>query len=199
MNLYLSKDKMEVGVDEAGRGCLMGPVFAAAVIWNPYITDNMINQINDSKKVSRSKRYELREYIELNAIDFSVQSIDNEMIDECNILNSTFKAMHKSLADLRVDFDKVLVDGDKFQKYKDKDHVCIIGGDAKYVSIAAASILAKTYHDDWIENNCDEEMNNLYDFKNNMGYGTKKHIIGIENNGLTKYHRQTFCKRINIL
>lgn len=195
MEYCCNKNHIEVGIDEAGRGCLIGPVFVAAVIWNPLLDDEYVAQITDSKKLSKHKREELREYIELNAIDFSVKCSDNETIDEINILNATMKSMHECIDNLQVDFDTILVDGDKFTPYKDKTHLCIIKGDSKYVSIAAASILAKTYHDEWIDTMLTNKVKQMYDLNNNMGYGTKRHIDAIKLNGITKEHRKSFCRK----
>lgn len=189
------REQIQVGIDEAGRGCLLGPVFVAAVIWDPTIDDDYTKMIKDSKKISKTKRNELKEYIEQNAIDFNICYADNNEIDSKNILKSTLETMHKTLDGITSKYDKILVDGDKFNKYKNKDHVCIIGGDNKYIAIAAASILAKTHHDYWIE--ClDDDIKCKYNLTKCMGYGTKKHTEGLKIYGISKYHRKTFCKNI---
>ena len=203
MKYYFGNDKTEiqVGIDEAGRGCFVGPVFAAAVIWNPDIQDEMTNKIKDSKKLTKKMRNELRKYIEDNAIAYSVQSSDNDMIDEINILQATYKAMHKCLKDINtiqnIEFDRILVDGDRFKPYVCQVHECIPQGDNQYISIAAASILAKTHHDEWILNECskDSSLDDKYKWSSNMGYGTKAHREGIIEHGITDFHRKTFCKK----
>jgi ribonuclease HII len=196
MKIYYS-DKLEVGIDEVARGCLAGPVFTAAVIWPKDLNCDIQNQIKDSKKLSRKKRKLLREYIEANAIDFSVAYKDNTIIDEYNILNATHMAMHDALNNLNVVPEFILVDGNSFKPYYyDNDlieHVCVIEGDNQYLSIACASILAKEYHDEYIENLLENDSDlKKYDWENNMCYGTKKHMDAINKYGITKYHRKTF-------
>lgn len=200
MNIYYS-DKLEVGIDEVARGCLAGPVFTAAVIWPKDLNCDIQNQIKDSKKLSRKKRKLLREYIEANAIDFSVSFKDNTIIDDYNILNATHMAMHSALDNLNVVPEFILVDGNSFKPYYYEndliEHVCIIEGDNRYLSIACASILAKEYHDDYIDTllKSDSDLKK-YDWENNMCYGTKKHMDAINKYGISKYHRKTFgiCK-----
>lgn len=204
MNKYLNKELLEVGIDEVARGCLAGPVCSAVVIWPKEIEEEykyLEDQIKDSKKISRKKRKELREFIEFYAIDFSVAFISNTEIDRYNILNATYMAMHKALDNLNVIPEYLLVDGITFTPYyKDgelMEHTCIKGGDNKYISIASASILAKEYHDEYILNLCNENpFLKKYDWENNMCYGTQKHIDAIKENGITEYHRKTFgiCK-----
>jgi ribonuclease HII len=196
MKKYYS-DKLEVGIDEVARGCLAGPVFSAAVIWPKDLNCEIQNQIKDSKKLSRKKRKLLREYIEANAIDFSVASKDNTIIDEYNILNATHMAMHETLKNLNVVPEFILVDGNSFKPYYYEndliEHVCVVEGDNKYLSIACASILAKEYHDEYIENLLENDSDlKKYDWENNMCYGTKKHMDAINKYGITKYHRKTF-------
>ena len=194
---YYGNDKqIQVGLDEAGRGCILGPVVVAAVVWDPNIQNNeYVDMIKDSKKLTKKKRLELKEFIEHNVIDFNVCYSYNDTIDSENILKCTLNTMHDVLDGIKAKYDMILVDGDKFNSYKNKDHVCIIGGDNKYKSIAAASILAKTYHDYWID--ClEDELLDTYDLRNNMGYGTKSHINAIKLHGLSKYHRKTFCKKL---
>ena len=200
MKKYYS-DKLEVGIDEVARGCLAGPVFTAAVIWPKDLNCDIQNQIKDSKKLSRKKRKLLREYIEANAIDFSVSFKDNTIIDDYNILNATHMAMHSALDNLNVVPEFILVDGNSFKPYYYEndliEHVCIIEGDNRYLSIACASILAKEYHDEYIENLLENDSDlKKYDWENNMCYGTKKHMDAINKYGITKYHRKTFgiCK-----
>tara|TARA_B100000768_G_C11247027_1_gene362246 strand:+ start:582 stop:1181 length:600 start_codon:yes stop_codon:yes gene_type:complete len=178
---------LEAGVDEAGRGSLAGPVTAAAVILPPKIN---INGLNDSKKISISKRNKLRIEIENKALAFSVVNIDSKKIDETNILKATIIAMHRAIKLLKVKPNHLLIDGNYFKNYKNIPHKCVIKGDNKYQNIAAASILAKTYRD--------ELMINLslkfceYGWSKNKGYGTKEHRAAIEKFGLTKYHRKSF-------
>lgn len=184
---HLHKNKIEAGCDEAGRGCLAGPVFAAAVI----LPLNFKNKIlNDSKKLSEIKRYELREIIINKSIAWAVGIVDNNEIDKINILNASIKAMHIAVDKLKLSPEHLLIDGNRFKPYKNIPHTCIIKGDGKYLSIAAASILAKTFRDDYMI-----ELHNkfpVYDWKNNKGYPTKKHRLGIAEHGITEYHRKTF-------
>ena len=191
MNKF-SKFKYEAGIDEAGRGSLAGPVTAAAVILGK---DFKGKNLDDSKKLSQRKRLELKKYIEKNALAYSVAFISSYQIDKHNILNSTFNAMHKSIDGLNIEPDFILVDGNLFKPYKDLEYKCIIKGDQKYQNIAAASILAKTYRDEY--------MSNLhlkfpeYDWIRNKGYGTKFHIDMIKKFGRTKYHRKSFQIKSN--
>jgi len=204
MNKFYDKNKLEVGIDEVARGCLAGHVFTAAVIWPNNLNCELEKEIKDSKKLSKKKRNFLRYYIEENAIDFSVSYKDNNVIDKYNILNATHMAMHSAIDKLNVIPDLILVDGNSFNPYYNKnellEHLCIIGGDNKYISIACASILAKEYHDEYIHNllNNDENLKK-YDWENNVCYGTKKHIEAIQKYGLSKYHRKTFgiCNNYN--
>jgi ribonuclease HII len=192
---YYKINTLEVGCDEAGRGSLIGDVYAASVI----LPNEITFILNDSKKLSKRKRLILKDCIQEEAIDYAVDSVDNYRIDKINILNSSIEAMHKSLKKLNVQPEHIIVDGDHFNIYYDiynnyVPHTCIINGDAKYNSIAAASILAKVYHDIHIENLCDKYpiLNDYYDLKNNMGYGTLSHRNGIEKYGITKFHRITY-------
>lgn len=184
---YLNKNIIEAGCDEAGRGCLAGPVFAAAVILPP---DFICEELNDSKQLKESKRYELRETIEKEALTYAIGIVSPEEIDEINILNASFLAMHRALDQLSTSPEHLLIDGNRFRKYKDIKHSCIIKGDGKYLSIAAASILAKTYRDDYMQQL--HSKHNLYDWNNNKGYPTKKHRDAIRAYGITPYHRKTF-------
>ena len=187
-----SKFKHEVGVDEAGRGSLAGPVTAAAVILGKNFKGK---NLDDSKKLSQSKRLELKKFIEKNALTYSVAFVSSYLIDKNNILNSTFEAMHKSIEGLNIEPDFILVDGNLFKQYRDLKYKCIIKGDQKYQNIAAASILAKTYRDEY--------MSNLhikfpeYNWIKNKGYGTKFHIDMITKFGKTKYHRKSFQIKSN--
>lgn len=194
---------LKAGIDEVARGCLAGPVYAAAVIWPDEFEDEDNKIIlRDSKKLSKKKRNFLRDYIEENAIDFSIAFETNEEIDKTNILKATHKAMHKAIRNLNVKPDELLVDGNLFTTYFDEfgdiiPHECFIKGDDKFQSISAASILAKVYHDDYIEKLVEEEPElEIYGWKSNMCYGTKTHLDAIKKNGLSKYHRKTFgiCK-----
>lgn len=196
MKKYYS-NKLEVGIDEVARGCLAGPVFTSAVIWPKDLDCEFENEIKDSKKLSRNKRNLLRDYIECNAIDFSIGYKDNTVIDKYNILNATHMAMHDALDNLNIVPELILADGNSFKPYyHNKDiieHICIIEGDNSYLPIACASILAKEYHDEYIKNLIEKEVDlNKYDWLNNMCYGTKKHIDAIKEYGISKYHRKTF-------
>ena len=195
---FYEKDKIELGIDEAGRGCLFGPVCVASVIWLSEDPEPDL-VIKDSKKMSEKKRYLLRDYIQENAIDYTIQFIDNNEIDKINILESTIKGMHKCIDDIvtRIIPDTLLIDGPHFLFYDNINHVCINNGDNRYKSIAAASILAKTARDDYIKNLVKENPElEKYDIQNNKGYGTKKHLDAIREYGITKWHRKTFgiCK-----
>ena len=184
---YLDIEKIEAGCDEAGRGCLAGPVYAAAVIL-PHDFKN--DELNDSKQLSEHKRYMLREVIEKEALAWGVGVVTNEEIDKINILNASFLAMHRAIDKLKVRPEALLIDGNRFKKYHEIPHTTVVKGDGKYLSIAAASILAKTYRDDFM-NKIDEEYPG-YDWNGNKGYPTKKHRDGIRRLGVTPYHRMTF-------
>ncbi len=182
-----TEDLIEAGCDEAGRGCLAGPVFAAAVILPKDFTDE---NLNDSKKLSPKKREELRRIIQKKAIAWAVASCTNKEIDKDNILKSSINAMHKAIRKLKVTPQLLLIDGNRFRKYESIPHKTIIGGDGLYMSIAAASILAKTYRDEYmmkLDKNYPE-----YNWRSNKGYPTKEHYKGIEIAGISKYHRKTF-------
>ena len=179
---------MEVGCDEAGRGALAGPVFAAAVILPPNF-DNAI--LTDSKKLSEKKRYMLRQKIMQQAIDWAVAYIDNSRIDKINILNASIEAMHGAIEKLRVKPEFIIVDGNRFKAYKNIPYKTIVKGDGKYYSIAAASVLAKTFRDDFMKI-IDKEFSQ-YNWRQNKGYPTQEHKGQILNFGLTKYHRRSFC------
>ncbi len=187
-----SKFKHEAGVDEAGRGSLAGPVTAAAVILGKNFKGK---NLDDSKKLSQSKRLELKKLIEKNALAYSVAFVSPYEIDKNNILNSTFIAMHKSIEGLNIEPDFILVDGNLFKPYRDLKYKCIIKGDQKYQNIAAASILAKTYRDEYMSNLHTKFP--VYNWIKNKGYGTKFHIDMITKFGRTKYHRKSFQIKSN--
>ena len=178
---------VEAGCDEAGRGCLAGPVYAAAVILPK---DYSHSTLTDSKKLNIKQREILRKDIEKDAISWAVGICSNDEIDEINILNASFLAMHRALSKLIKEPELILVDGNRFTPYPKIDHKCIIKGDSKYLSIAAASILAKTYRDDFMTRIHLEFPH--YDWHKNMGYPTKKHKQSITEFGITKYHRKSF-------
>ena len=182
-----SKSEFEVGIDEAGRGCIAGPVTASAVILPKGFNNKYLD---DSKKLSEKKRLELKIIIEKEAVDYSVFFINAKIIDKINILNSTFKAMHGALNNLKTQPNFILVDGNKFIQYNDIPHKCIIKGDGKYQNIAAASILAKTYRDDYMK-----KLHSKYPefgWNTNKGYGTKFHMDMINKYGKTDFHRKSF-------
>jgi ribonuclease HII len=181
------RDHNEAGTDEAGRGCLAGPVTAASVIL-PKKFQNKI--LNDSKQLSEHKRELLRPIIEENALDFSVCHIYENEIDKINILNASILAMHKSLDKLKEKPSLILVDGNRFKPYKNIPYKCIVKGDSKYMSIAAASVLAKTYRDAYMLKLHEEFP--MYNWAKNKGYPTKEHREAIRKYGLTKYHRRSF-------
>lgn len=184
---YFHINKTEAGIDEAGRGCYSGPVVAAAVILPK---DFYHPLLNDSKKLSEKQRDELRPIIEKEAISFGVSFIDNEDIDKINILQATYKAMHQSIGKLTLQPELLLIDGNRFKPYPAIPHHCIIKGDGKFASIAAASILAKTYRDE-LMHALDLE-HPVYGWKKNKGYGTMQHRKAIEENGLCVYHRKSY-------
>lgn len=182
---------VEVGCDEAGRGCLAGPLFAAAVI----LPSNFYHPLlNDSKKVSPSNRELLRLYIEKEAVEWAVGSVSPAEIDKINILNASFLAMHRALDALSGKFQLILVDGNRFTPYREFLHQCIVGGDAKYNSIAAASILAKSHRDNYMRELASKYCG--YGWERNMGYPTKEHKEAIEKFGTTKEHRLTFNHKL---
>ncbi|MBU2939430.1 ribonuclease HII [Lacinutrix sp. C3R15] len=187
LKLNYSKLKFECGTDEAGRGCLAGPVTAAAVI----LPDNFKNKIlNDSKQLSEKKRDLLKPIIETEAHCFGFAHIFQEEIDEINILNASILAMHKSIESLKQTPNFIIVDGNKFKPYKNIPHETIIKGDGKFLSIAAASVLAKTYRDAYMHTIHEEFP--MYNWKKNKGYPTKEHREAIKKYGITKYHRKSF-------
>lgn len=181
------KDRVEAGCDEAGRGCLAGAVYAAAVILPP---DFENESLNDSKQLTERQRYALREVIEREAVAWSVGVVTPEEIDRINILNASFLAMHRAVDGLQVRPQHLLIDGNRFKKYPDIPHTTVVKGDAKFLSIAAASILAKTYRDDYMLQLHAEFPD--YDWDHNKGYPTPKHRAAIRAHGTTPYHRMSF-------
>lgn len=177
----------EAGLDEAGRGCFAGPVFAAAVILPK---DFYHPLLNDSKQLTKDERAMLRPIIEMEAIAHAVASVSNNEIDRINILQASFKAMHLALNKLTSQPEILLIDGNRFKPYKKMPHHCIIKGDGMYASIAAASVLAKTYRDDYMMHL--HTRHSMYAWHNNKGYGTREHRTAIEEHGLCKYHRRSF-------
>jgi ribonuclease HII len=183
-----TEDLTEAGVDEAGRGCYAGPVVAAAVI----LPLNFFHPLlNDSKKLKPSDRYLLREVIEQEAVSFAWCAIDHTEIDRINILQATFKAMHGAIAQLSPQPEMLLIDGNRFKPYAGIQHTCVVGGDGKYASIAAASIIAKTYRDDLRVKL--HESYPCYGWNKNKGYGSAFHRQAIEENGLCEFHRKSFA------
>ena len=184
---HFYEGKVEAGCDEAGRGCLAGSVYAAAVI----LPEDYQNELlNDSKQLTEKKRYQLREIIERDAVAWAVGIVTPEEIDKINILNASILAMHRALDQLKVRPEAIIVDGNRFKKYQDLPHTTIVKGDGKYLSIAAASILAKTYRDDYMNGLAKEDP--LYDWLSNKGYPTKKHREAIRQFGITPYHRKSY-------
>lgn len=184
---FFKENQIEAGCDEAGRGCLAGPVVAASVILNP---SYLIERLNDSKKLSEKIRNQLRIEITVNVTAHAIGIVDEKEIDKINILNASFKAMHLAVAALKVKPKFLLIDGNRFQPYPEIDHVCIVKGDSKFQAIAAASILAKT-HRDYIMEQLHEQYP-MYNWKKNKGYPTKEHRAAIKKYGVTPYHRMTF-------
>lgn len=178
---------MEAGCDEAGRGCLAGPVYAAAVILPPGFSNPLLN---DSKQLTEKQRYELRPIIEREAVAWAVGVVDNVEIDKINILKASFTAMHRAIDQLKVRPEHLLIDGNRFIPYPGISHTTIVKGDGKMMSIAAASILAKTYRDDYMNRIADEYPQ--YDWRENKGYPTARHREAIKQYGTTPYHRMSF-------
>lgn len=184
---YYEQGRVEAGCDEAGRGCLAGSVYAAAVILP---LDYQNERLNDSKKLTARQRYALRQDIERDAVAWAVGVVTPQEIDQINILNASILAMHRALDQLQVRPEAIIVDGNRFKPYRDLPHTTIVKGDGKYLSIAAASILAKTYRDDEMVRLAQEYPD--YDWQHNMGYPTRKHREAIRQHGITPYHRRTF-------
>ena len=187
LQLQYQKKLLEVGTDEAGRGCLSGPVVASAVILPNDFSHPLLN---DSKQLTEKQRMLLRPFIEQHAISWAVGYVSPKKIDEINILQASILAMHQSISKLKVTPEFIIVDGNKFNQYRDTPHKTIVKGDAKFMSIAAASILAKTYRDDYMAK-IDAEYPHYF-WKKNKGYPTKQHRDGIREFGITKYHRKSF-------
>lgn len=187
LKTQFSSFELECGTDEAGRGCLAGPVTAAAAILPSKFSNTLLN---DSKQLSKKNRNLLKSIIENEAISFAVQHVFETEIDSINILNASIKAMHGSISQLKITPNFIVVDGNKFKSYKSIPHKTIIKGDSKYLNIAAASILAKTYRDAYMEKIHEEFP--MYNWKQNKGYPTKEHRTAIEKYGITKYHRKSF-------
>lgn len=184
---YHTPNVVEAGCDEAGRGCLAGPVFAAAVVLPE---DFSCEELNDSKKLTEKMRYQLRPLIEEQALDWAVGVVSAQEIDEINILKASFLAMHRALDQLKVRPQHLIIDGNRFVPYHDISHHCIVKGDGKFLSIAAASVLAKTYRDDYMVKIGEEFP--AYQWKKNKGYPTKDHRAAIERFGATCHHRKSF-------
>ena len=203
LKLYESENRLEAGIDEAGRGSLLGRLYVGAVILPNDLEYDVYSSIKDSKKLSKKKRLELSEFIRDIAIDYSVEYADNILIDKINVLQATINTMHKTIHNFIVEPDYLLIDGNQFEPIINKrmeyiPYTCIPKGDNKYVSIAAASILAKVEHDKHIEHLCNEHPYLIkYDLLNNMGYGTKKHLDAINKFGISEFHRKSFgiCKK----
>lgn len=187
LEIGMNLEVIEAGCDEAGRGCLAGPVFAAAVVLPPDFNSDVLN---DSKELTSKIRNELRPVIEDQALSFAVAMCTPEEIDKLNILWASVEAMHKALRKLTVDPGHILVDGNRFIQYENVAHTCVVGGDARYMAIAAASVLAKTYRDEYMLSL--HEKHPQYDWANNKGYPTKKHREAIKKYGITPYHRKSF-------
>ena len=187
LQFCMRSDCVEAGCDEAGRGCLAGPVFAAAVILP---SDFRCDELNDSKQLSEKDRSRLRTVIEHHALCYAVEMCSPEEIDEINILWASVKAMHKALAKLTVRPEHILVDGNRFRPFEDIPHTLVVKGDGKYMSIAAASVLAKTYRDEYMQKL--HERIPVYDWARNKGYPTKSHREAIKKYGITEYHRKSF-------
>lgn len=184
---YMEAGRCEAGCDEAGRGCLAGAVFAAAVILPPDFRNELLN---DSKQLSEKQRYTLRPIIEQEATAWAVGIVSPEEIDRINILNASFLAMHRAIEQLNVPPEHLLIDGNRFKKYRETPHTCVVKGDGKYLSIAAASVLAKTYRDDYMLDLHREYP--VYQWDRNKGYPTKAHREAIRLHGTSPYHRMTF-------
>lgn len=187
LELKYKPNCLEAGCDEAGRGCLAGPVVAAAVILPDHFSNELLN---DSKQLSEKQRAKLRPIIEQEALAWAVAYVDNHEIDQINILNASILAMHRALGQLSIQPEHIIVDGNRFKPYGSTPHLCIVKGDGKYMSIAAASILAKTHRDEYMENLHGRFP--VYNWKKNKGYPTREHRRGIADYGITDFHRTSF-------
>tara|TARA_Y100000389_G_scaffold200217_1_gene240168 strand:- start:908 stop:1558 length:651 start_codon:yes stop_codon:yes gene_type:complete len=213
MELFYDKSCIEAGIDEAGRGSLIGRVYAAVVIWGDEPLSTFSDELDemgvyklkswDSKKLSENKREALDGFIKRNAMEWAIGYADNEEIDIHNILSATMLAMHRALDQMHLPIDHILVDGNRFKPYIDSDDnwipfTCVPHGDDTYLTIGSASILAKVAHDNHIKDLCsnNQQLDTRYGLLSNMGYGTKKHMIGIKEYGVSEFHRNTFkcCK-----
>lgn len=188
-----TKGMIEAGCDEAGRGCLAGPVFAAAVILPPGFKSE---ELNDSKKLSEKQRYRFRKLVEEESLSWAVAQVEPGEIDEINILNASFLAMHRAIEKLTTTPESLLIDGPRFNPYKAIPFHCIVKGDGKYLSIAAASILAKTYRDDFMKKAHREYP--VYGWDRNKGYPTPEHKLAIQKHGLTPFHRKSFNYHVQL-
>lgn len=195
---FCREGEVECGVDEAGRGALAGPVVAAAVVWDAGVDDPLVNEIKDSKKLSAAKRRVLAEFIKSRAVAWAVAFVDHETIDEINILQSTYRAMHDAIGEVaqKCSLQHILIDGNRFKPYGDVEHTCVVKGDDTYISIAAASILAKVARDDFMTQCAKEAGMEVYMWEKNMGYGTSAHMTAIKTHGMSTYHRRTFIHHV---
>jgi ribonuclease HII len=184
---FYNVDLIEAGCDEAGRGCLAGSVYAAAVILPK---DYVNEELDDSKKLTKKRRYALREIVQRDALAWAVGIVSSDEIDKINILNASILAMHRALDQLNLRPEYIIVDGNRFKKYQDIPYSTIVKGDGMYLSIAAASVLAKTYRDDYMNELAEQYPQ--YDWKNNKGYPTKKHRTAIKEYGITPFHRKSY-------
>lgn len=187
-----TEDMIPVFLDEVGRGCLAGTVVASAVIWPKNLVKEELSIIKDSKKLSEKQRHKALEYIKLYALEYSLCECDNTIIDDINILQATYKAMHGALDKLKTPFTHIVIDGNRFKPYKNIPFTCVVGGDAKLLPIAAASIIAKIHRDDQISEQ--GKSYPQYDWAKNKGYGTKTHMAAIKEHGPSPLHRLTFLK-----
>ena len=184
---FYNVDLIEAGCDEAGRGCLAGSVYAAAVILPK---DYVNEELDDSKKLTKKRRYALREIVQRDALAWAVGIVSSDEIDKINILNASILALHRALDQLNLRPEYIIVDGNRFKKYQDIPYSTIVKGDGMYLSIAAASVLAKTYRDDYMNELAEQYPQ--YDWKNNKGYPTKKHRTAIKEYGITPFHRKSY-------
>lgn len=184
---YISENRIEAGCDEAGRGCLAGPVVAGAVILPKDFRHDLLN---DSKQLTERQRQKLRPIIEEEALAWAVAYVNHKEIDEINILNASFLAMHRAVEQLKQVPEHLLIDGNRFKPYKDIEHTCVVKGDGKYMSIAAASVLAKTHRDEYMEQMYEQYP--VYDWNKNKGYPTKAHRAAIKEHGTSPIHRLSF-------
>lgn len=195
LDLFMERNRTECGVDEVGRGALAGPVVAAAVVW-PAAADDNVAEIRDSKRLSKRKRRELANFIKENALAYAIHFVAHDRIDEVNILNATYEAMHGAIAAIvaekRVEqIDHILVDGNRFRPFDGIRHTCVVGGDDKYVAIAAASILAKEARDEYMTRIGAEWPE--YQWERNAGYGTRDHLAALAAHGPSLFHRRSFA------